>query len=481
MSNTKIEWTDKSWNPVRGCTRVSHGCEHCYAERQAHRFSGSGQPYEGLTEIGPKGPRWNGKIRLVPELLEEPLRWRKPCRVFVNSMSDLFHEAVPDRFISEVFAVMNTARRHTFQVLTKRPERMLRLGTDQKLIYAMSNVWLGVSVEDQKTADERIPLLLQTPAAVRFVSAEPLLSHIDLSKWLSGNKPHDGIRKSVSCVRCGRDFLDRSERENLEAPAAYSREPRRRESSALLERFGETGTRREVFIGRLSNGNVLRQETLAQGLCPSCCLDASKQTRHPERNADQPQERGSRRHEASEPGTYDSIAECDPRDKGFGAEAKSTRGGEECVREANGDRRLEDSGVVRKDVSIADRQDVRSQAGHGLGDSGRQELGASGISWVICGGESGPGARPSHPDWFRSARDQCQAAGVPFLFKQWGEWEWITYMDGEQPILKVSCPTPERMKKSTREIVFDGVNMRRVGKKAAGRLLDGKEHNAFPA
>src|SRR4051812_16655088 len=122
---TSIEWTDRSWNPIRGCSRVSAGCEHCYAEQIAARFSGPGMPYEGLARRRTNGKaQWTGRIRVIPDALREPLKWRKPCRVFVNSMSDLFHENAPESFIAATFAVMALARRHTFQILTKRPERM---------------------------------------------------------------------------------------------------------------------------------------------------------------------------------------------------------------------------------------------------------------------------------------------------------------------------------------------------------------------
>jgi protein gp37 len=192
---SKIEWTERVWNPIRGCSRVSPGCQHCYAERVAHRFSGPGQPYEGLTHLVAGKPQWTGEVRLVPEALGEPLHWRKPCRVFVNSMSDLFHEDVPDGFLCRVFKVMGQAERHTFQVLTKRADRMQRFLREQTNAHAIRtledpefcvrwpypNVWCGVSVEDQQRANERIPPLLQTPAAVRFVSAEPLLGPVDLT------------------------------------------------------------------------------------------------------------------------------------------------------------------------------------------------------------------------------------------------------------------------------------------------------------
>jgi len=204
---TKIEWADRSWNCVRGCSIVSPGCRSCYAMKQAHRFSGPGRAYEGLTKLTERsGPQWTGKVVTVEDALLEPLSWRKPQRVFVNSMSDLFHEDVPDEFIDKVFAVMALAERHTFQILTKRPERMREWfdenGRDavQHTVHypqfdrwrqsitlgqwPLPNVWLGVSAEDQQRADERIPLLLQTPASVRFVSCEPLLGPVDLSRWM---------------------------------------------------------------------------------------------------------------------------------------------------------------------------------------------------------------------------------------------------------------------------------------------------------
>jgi protein gp37 len=224
-ATSSIEWTDRTWNPVRGCSVISPGCTNCYAMKQAHRFSGEGRAYFGLTKQTKAGPQWTGQVRCVDSALEEPLRWRTPSRIFVNSMSDLFHENVPDSFIAAVFAVMGAASRHTFQVLTKRPEGMRRwfetmrsdvagrlfdaavaAGVDSTTFdngfpgWPLPNVWLGVSVESQKYADERIPLLLQTPAAVRFISAEPLLGPVDLRRFIGGEDA-DGY-----CVRCGCAF-----------------------------------------------------------------------------------------------------------------------------------------------------------------------------------------------------------------------------------------------------------------------------------
>jgi protein gp37 len=202
MGETTIEWTDAVWNPVTGCNKVSPGCSRCYAETIDHRFDHDNVgklPWAFPASRGGRG------VTLHPERLEQPLHWKKSRRVFVNSMSDLFHEDVPDVFIDQVFGIMDGCRRHTFQVLTKRPDRMLPYLTalnNQRIdrgaaaaqgldfvhrldpIYPLPNVWLGVSVENQLWAERRIPLLLQTPAAVRFLSCEPLLGPLDLTNAL---------------------------------------------------------------------------------------------------------------------------------------------------------------------------------------------------------------------------------------------------------------------------------------------------------
>lgn len=322
--NSKSEWTDRTWNPVRGCNRISEGCRNCYAERMAaRRLPGlnsptTGQPFAVMT---PSGPRWTGNVELIESKLLEPLTFGgKDCRVFVNSMSDLFHADLPDEAIDRVFAVMALTPHITYQVLTKRAERLnryfrdpaevnqrryqalmdnriwgpdsrrsvlaegdgrlrSRAWTTKNTFATLPNVWLGVSVEDQATADERIPHLQTTPAAVRFISYEPALGLIDISRYL---EPH-----------------------------------------------------------------------------------------------------------------------------------------------------------------------------------------WTAINWVICGGESGPGARPMHPDWARSVRDQCQAAGVAFFFKQWGEYA-------------ESRPRGEAAKRMMADPIFGGLQMIRVGKTKAGRELDGRTWDEFP-
>lgn len=225
-----IQWTDATWGPVVGCTPVSAGCANCYAKEMTYRLERMGKAkYHGLAVLQPNGKRhFNGVVRTVPEALPLPLGWKKPRRVFVNSMSDLFHEAVPFAFVDQVFAVMALCPQHTFQILTKRPERMaeylatrtpidrssrvdrmpqwyqvatamLDEGADSMPRGAwdrahdhmpdpslpLPNVWLGTSVENQAAANERIPHLLRCPAKLRFLSCEPLLGPLDLSKWIT--------------------------------------------------------------------------------------------------------------------------------------------------------------------------------------------------------------------------------------------------------------------------------------------------------
>lgn len=334
---SKIQWTDATWNPVAGCDKVSPGCQNCYAIRDAHRLAGNPNPkvsekYRGLTR---SSKNWSGLgARFWEAALAIPLHWRKPRRVFVNSESDLFHASITDEQIAAVFGVMAMCRRHTFQILTKRPERMVewfvRFGSGELLVppsqraqaialsimrggdddgffktdlvpWPLPNVWLGVSAEDQQRADERIPLLLRSPAAVRFVSCEPLLGAVNLSDIRHGNDPDLPV------------FPD----------------------------------------------------------------------------------------------------------------------------------------------------------------------------WVICGGESGPNARPMHPEWARSLRDQCQAERVPFFFKQWGEWEPLSNRYDED----------EEMPEAELMLGVDGYSFKwepadgypentcgltRSGIRAAGRLLDGRTWDEFP-
>ena len=226
-----IEWTDATWNPVTGCSKVSPGCAHCYAATLAPRLARMGQ--QGYTELPWTPENAAANVFLHVDRLAMPIRWTRPRRIFVNSMSDLFHEQVPDEFILRVFGTMRAAPQHAFQVLTKRPDRMRDLvtrlawrtptqqerdaGVRSYVAYLgapgsdpLSNVWLGTSVENQTWADRRIPELLATPAAVRFLSCEPLLGHVDLSVGLrvswqcSGCRHYYAGRHRETCPDCGR-------------------------------------------------------------------------------------------------------------------------------------------------------------------------------------------------------------------------------------------------------------------------------------
>jgi protein gp37 len=208
--SSNIEWTDTTWNPVRGCSRVSEGCRNCYAERIAARFSGTTEhpdrPFGGFAVLTDNGPRWTGKVELIESKLFEPLHWKKPRRCFAASSGDLFHENLPDEAIDRVFAVMEVTRHITYQVLTKRAGRMReymanhwrRCGSllKEQGRRPLDNVWLGVSVENQPTADERIPELLRTPAALRFVSYEPALAEVDFTRFLDPLGELDGFYRS---------------------------------------------------------------------------------------------------------------------------------------------------------------------------------------------------------------------------------------------------------------------------------------------
>ena len=205
---TKISWTDESWNPVVGCTKIAAGCKNCYAERMAHRLASMGK--EGYCHVTTRDGKWNGNIyHVFNNVLDKPLHWRKPRKIFVCSMSDLFHVAVPFEFIDKVLGIIALRPQHTFQILTKRPERMseyfnglrddpaqaqrLSFGgccMDHKHGIAMTyrrkghlkNLWLGTSISTQADADKNIPILLQIPAAVRFISVEPMLESIVFGK-----------------------------------------------------------------------------------------------------------------------------------------------------------------------------------------------------------------------------------------------------------------------------------------------------------
>ena len=227
--STKIDWTDETWNPVVGCSKVSPGCLNCYAERMGRRLAYMGNDnYKRVIEYVEEDlsgenvvntpeswfEGWTGETVCIESKLTEPLHWRKPRKIFVCSMGDLFHESVPFEFIDKVFNIMMLCPQHTFQVLTKRPERMkeffekrpsnlwagwTKRNGNIEQAWPFPNVWLGVTAENQEMADKRIPILLQTPAAKRFVSIEPMLGEIEID---FGDNMTDDEDSGVGCAPC---------------------------------------------------------------------------------------------------------------------------------------------------------------------------------------------------------------------------------------------------------------------------------------
>lgn len=294
--SSKIEWTHATWNPLTGCTLVSEGCRNCYAAREAAGRLSHHPAYEGLAVKRGGRAVFTGEIRLHPDRLDQPLRWRKPRRVFVNSMSDLFHPDVPDEFIARVFAIMELAKRHTFQVLTKRPERMAALLHDPGFIeqvrerllvedshqfvtvfngwWPISNVWLGTSVEDQATANERISHLLETPAAVRFLSCEPLLGPVDLARIghfrdesLSALEEIVGWvqRPAVDWVIVGGESGPNARRMETEWAASLVRQCREARVPVFVKQLGDAHGRGHKSIGSFPTELQVREYPVAGG------------------------------------------------------------------------------------------------------------------------------------------------------------------------------------------------------------------------
>lgn len=467
--NTRIEWTDATWNPVTGCTRVSEGCRNCYIERtpafriQRRKF-----------EHGTTG------VQLHPDRLDQPLKWKRPRRIFVNSLSDLFHEDVPDEFIDDVMRAMANTKRHVYQVLTKRPERMRdylsgwwkRCYQDSETgdyipVNPCPHIWFGVSVESQETADERIPLLLQTPAAVRFVSAEPLLSPINLSQWLKGG--HDNDDKRYAGVSFGGD------RSITSGTGRIDMEGKSQGRHGAGERISAT----TVHCGR---------ETLQSGSA-SGRMDGKQKTIHPSSHGDQSQGWEQEQELSRQSRTGDAHWEYYSQFQKAGSQTQGATRREEHICEIDRASGVGDQEPVGRSGNDTEgsRREIRYFPAQRVGDLSSQNVEArSLISWLIAGGESGPGARPMHPDWARSIRDQCQAADVPLFFKQWGEWtpgenvirragmiETATWWDGKWNVGRENLATDAGHRD-------DEPDLYRVGKKAAGAMLDGREWRQFP-
>lgn len=433
---THIEWTDATWNIITGCSVVSAGCKHCYAMKLAGTRLAHHPSRAGLTIDTAAGPVWNGEVRFNDQWLLQPLDWTKPRRIFVCAHGDLFHESVPDEWICVVFAIMASAPQHTFQVLTKRSQRARlwfermrdrataegylheclkgRMGYDHPrrpavnlTAWPLPNVWLGVSVEDQAAADARIPDLLLTPAAARWISAEPLLGPLDLKGWGEASpSPVPLDAPSTWADYAWPEWVPHQQREQIESfwAESYGRGPRAWIADNIKQRTPATG----ATVGVRLRGN----ESMVD-IVPA---------RSPEADA-----RGRYIHRWNNIGVV----------------------------------LLDDGRLLYAGVS----------AGPGWLAKWLQSdrTYARRLHWVVVGGESGPGARPMNPNWARDLRDQCSAAGVPFLFKQWGQWA---------PIVGAHHFSDQ----DAENVGYGGwqAAMQRVGKKRAGRTLDGVEHNGFP-
>jgi protein gp37 len=249
MADTSIEWTDVTWNPVAGCTVLSPGCTNCYAMRMAARLEAMGTPkYQGLTRRTGGRAKWNGIVRTDEAALLAPLHWNKPRMVFVNSMSDLFHAEVPEEFIARVWDVMARASRHTFQILTKRPERMADV---TKHFSVLSNVWLGTSVE---SADylHRLNDLRRVRANVRFVSFEPLLSSVGQPDLNGINWAIVGGESGPHARQMERDWIDDIQAECRKNGVAFF--------------FKQWGGRNKKATGRVLDGKTWDEFPIASGL-----------------------------------------------------------------------------------------------------------------------------------------------------------------------------------------------------------------------
>lgn len=286
MDKTKIQWTQgddgsagATWNPFRGCRRVSPGCKNCYAEAIAARFSKPGMPYHGFATMTPSGPRWTGKVGLISSKLEEPIHWKKPRRIFVCSMSDLFYEEATADMIQAVVDVMMRAPQHTYIVLTKRAERLAELLPHMRLPGGMKwgdrppeHVWVGVSVEDPD-AVSRVPFLLKTPAAVRFLSVEPLLAPVDitphLSEWGPGHVADQienaGVRRvatpRLDWVIVGGESGDEARSMDLEWALKIVRDCKKADVPVFVKQLGARPIMRETLPGLCGRGRG------ADGIC----------------------------------------------------------------------------------------------------------------------------------------------------------------------------------------------------------------------
>lgn len=417
---TAIEWTDETWNPIRAsshehgngwhCERVSRGCQNCYAEVINRDRFGTGLAYT-------RANRERVIISIWGTTLSAPLRWRKPRRIFVCSMTDLFGEWVPFELIDWVFAVMALAPQHTYQVLTKRPERMREYLVGRR-DWAIPNLWLGVSVEDQVAAESRIPVLLDTPAAVRFLSCEPILSMVDLTRFLSCEADCEGCRREILGSDSAGHVLGGSRGSGLEARTGVQWEPAGSPADYLAGRSSTGGEGQRRWSSAPSVHGASRENA---GLRASNRVDGAESRGHSEPDGSEPYRRGRDEQPSGEPRSDYEERERQTRAACAGQTGESEHARSKADASA-GDR---DSWTVRQPLRRPEgnRQDVRSIGRDDSEHRASREVDTHSrlISWVIVGGESGPDiARPCDIGWIRGIVGQCKAAAVPVFVKQLG-------------------------------------------------------------
>lgn len=494
-----IEWCDATVNPAYGCFKCSPACEHCYAERMAARFSHNPSVAHLFAGTVDASGHWTGKVNLWPERMEQVLHWRKPRRIFVGSMTDLFHPNVPFEFLDRVFAVMALCPQHTFQALTKRPERMReymeRIGQPGRLQDAilthggnkewdkdnapqwpLPNVWMGTTIWDQASADHAVPILLSTPAAKRFVSVEPMLTSIDISPYLDycTTKGEMGDEQRRDTLRTGEirrmednqggGDLDAEREEGRTSNASWvSPGQENDQRSAPTYRgtpFGVSSLQRcdtrplndqssEWSEGRQSTGKS--GDSNIFGEHETCVCDRACESRRRAESVQQADEPTGRRYQESICAGRDNPGEAGCRVHGnISDDIKDCESGKTANAGWNNSR------IFTSSQQASGQKRERS------------------IHQIIVGGETGPGARPMQPDWVRNLRDQCEAAGVPFFFKSWGEWAPCRLQHIDNAVNRTNGRYHWEFDPECKG------DMRRLGKKAAGRVLDGRTWEQFP-
>jgi protein gp37 len=472
---TKISWTDATWSCFRGCSRTiaagatTSGCGDptgggCYAERNGYRFAASGLPYDGLVRMTPNGARWTGKVMLVDRHLLDPIRWERPRRIFTTSVSDPFHERYSNETIALVFGVMAVTQRHIHQLLTKRVKRMrewyewlaraaagenggrgmspaaycfallqryVRDQTkfseaDSKLLsrsdivdaafaapWPLTNVWPMASVEHQFAAEERINELLRVPGVVHGLSCEPLIGHVDLSKWL-GEFHGDQDQESGGIRLRGGDGGRAGDRERWDNLAGGGSSWRPMGRAAEIDSLCSNDRRPDGNEGVSNSASHGRWQTDDCAVASSHLVSSLRS--NPGRHDREPQERDQARQPTGQLRSRDGLRAAPPCDA---RTAARSRGKSERNEEPRGEIDIDsgrgDSSSTRSRMDAdGNRRYVQHHIPTCLGDRARQDS----LGWIICGAESGPGARPADPAWFRSLRDQCRAAGVAFFLKQ---------------------------------------------------------------